>query len=80
MKAMYRASRGDMIYVAEYGKAGSDAYRSCTCPGYENRGTCGHVEQLQRMVEWGQPAPGPDDVLDPPPPAGSWQKEVTDGT
>lgn len=85
MKAKYRSSRTDEIYFAEYAKTGSEEHgwmtlTACTCPSYLNRKTCGHVEQLQRMVEWNQPAPGYNDILDPPPPAGSWQKEVTDGT
>lgn len=86
MKAKYRSSRDkDVIYDAEFTRTGSDeigwmSLGFCTCPSYTNRATCGHVEQLQRMVEWGQPAPDPDQVLDPPPPAGSWQREIVDGT
>lgn len=46
----------------------------CTCPGFEHRGMCSHVDQLRRWDEWQMPVP--EGILEPPPPTGTWKREV----
>ena len=46
---------------------------TCTCPGFQNRGQCAHVEQLLRWAEWKQEIP--EGILPPPSPPRSWQRE-----
>jgi hypothetical protein len=86
LKVFYRSSRSEEVYETEVLTAvEADSDRgiwSCTCPSFQNRGTCGHCEQVTRWVEWGaEPPPNSaEKPLDPPPPMGSWRKEVRDGT